>query len=137
MALGRCQCGAFEYSVEGSLGDVRYCHCAKCRRGNGTAFTANARIHRSQWSIEGPRDLITEYEHKPGLFKAFCARCGSPLYARSSQDPDDIRVRIGGLEGPLFHIQNVLSLGGTFGIKSAFGQGTTVSAWVPLKVASS
>ena len=65
MALGRCHCGVFEYSVEGSLGDVRYCHCAKCRRGNGTAFTANVRIHRSQWSIKGPRDLVTEYEHKP------------------------------------------------------------------------
>jgi hypothetical protein len=101
MPSGRCQCGIFEYSVEGSLGEVRYCHCAKCRRGNGTAFTANARIHRSQWAIQGPRDLITEYEHKPGLFKAFCARCGSPLYARSSHDPDDIRVRIGGFEGPL------------------------------------
>ena len=33
--------------------------------------------------------------------------------------------------------ERVRLLGGTFGIKSAFGQGTTVSAWVPLKVASS
>jgi two-component sensor histidine kinase len=33
--------------------------------------------------------------------------------------------------------ERVRILGGTFGIKSAFGQGTTVSAWVPLKVASS
>jgi len=101
MAVGRCQCGTFEYAVEGSFGEVRYCHCGKCRRGNGTAFSANARVQRSQWSIEGPRDQITEYEHKPGLFKAFCAKCGSPLYARSSHDPDDIRVRIGGFEGDL------------------------------------
>jgi signal transduction histidine kinase len=33
--------------------------------------------------------------------------------------------------------ERVRLLGGTFGIKSAFGQGTTVSAWVPLSVASS
>lgn len=56
MSTGRCPCGAFEYTVEGPLGDVRYCHCAKC---------------------------------------------GSPLYARSDHDPDDVRVRLGGFEGPL------------------------------------
>jgi signal transduction histidine kinase len=32
--------------------------------------------------------------------------------------------------------ERVRLLGGTFGIKSEFGQGTTVSAWVPLEVAS-
>jgi hypothetical protein len=101
MSKGTCLCGAFTYTVEGSFGEVRYCHCSQCRRGNGSAFSANARIHRSQWSLDGPRDEITEFEHKPGLFKAFCCRCGSPLYARSAQDPDDIRVRLGGFEGSL------------------------------------
>jgi len=33
--------------------------------------------------------------------------------------------------------ERVRLLGGVFGIKSAFGQGTTVSAWVPLKMAAS
>jgi len=54
-----------------------------------------------QWKLDGPRDEITEYEHKPGMFKAFCSRCGSPLYARSDMDPNDIRVRLGGFEGNL------------------------------------
>lgn len=94
-------CGTFKFTVEGSFGDVRYCHCSKCRRGNGTAFTANARVHRSQWTLEGPADKVTEFEHKLGLFKAFCSKCGSPLYARSSHDPDDIRVRLGAFEGVL------------------------------------
>lgn len=94
-------CGTFRYTVEGSFGDVRYCHCSQCRRGNGTAFSANASIERSQWTLEGPQDEVTEFEHKPGRFKAFCSRCGSPLYARSSQDPNDIRVRLGGFEGIL------------------------------------
>jgi hypothetical protein len=101
MASGRCLCGAFEYTVDGSFGDVRYCHCGQCRRVSGTAFSANARIHRSQWSLRGPRDQITEYEQGPGRFKAFCSKCGSPLYARSEHDPDDVRVRLGGFEGDL------------------------------------
>jgi hypothetical protein len=101
MPSGTCLCETFRYSVEGSFGDTRYCHCSECRRGNGTAFSANARIDRSQWTLEGPLNEVAEYEHKPRMFKAFCSRCGSPLYARSSQDPSDIRVRLGGFEGPL------------------------------------
>ena len=101
MASGRCLCGLFRFTVEGSFGDVRYCHCSQCRRGNGSAFSANARVHRDRFVLEGPADRISEFEHKPGKFKAFCSRCGSPLYARSARDPDDIRVRIGGFEGSL------------------------------------
>jgi hypothetical protein len=44
---------------------------------------------------------VTEFEHMPGLFKAFCSKCGTPLYARSEHDPNDIRVRLGGFEGDL------------------------------------
>ncbi|MEJ2238128.1 MAG: GFA family protein [Gemmatimonadales bacterium] len=100
-AHGQCVCGLFRYTVAGSFGEVRYCHCSQCRRKSGTAFSANARIDRSQWSLQGPADQITEFEHKPGLYNAFCARCGSPLYARSDADPDDIRVRLGEFDGPL------------------------------------
>lgn len=101
MASGTCLCGAFRFTVNGPFGEVRYCHCSQCRRGNGTAFSANARVSRSQWALEGPGDLVTEFEHKPGKFKAFCSRCGSPLYARLTSDPDDIRVRLGAFDGAL------------------------------------
>jgi len=101
MASGTCLCGTFRLTVEGSFGEVRYCHCSQCRRQSGTAFTANARIRASQLSLDGPRDQVTEYEHRPGRYKAFCARCGSPLYARSDYDPNDVRVRLGSFEGEL------------------------------------
>ena len=101
MPSGKCLCGNFKYTVEGSFGDIRYCHCNQCRRGNGSAFSANAKIDKSQWTLEGPENEVTEFEHKQGMFKAFCSRCGSPLYARSSKDPNDIRGRLGGFEGDL------------------------------------
>jgi hypothetical protein len=101
MASGACLCGSFKFTVSGSLGDVRYCHCSLCRRKTGTAFTANAKVEKSQWSIDGPSDQITEFEHRPGLYNAFCSKCGSPLYARSDMDPNDIRVRLGGFEGEI------------------------------------
>ncbi|HIG40708.1 MAG TPA: hypothetical protein EYQ14_09240 [Gammaproteobacteria bacterium] len=44
-----CFCGQFKVVVEGPFGDVRYCHCSQCRRKTGTAFTANAKIDRSNF----------------------------------------------------------------------------------------
>jgi hypothetical protein len=35
-AEGSCVCGAVRYEVDGSLGDVSYCHCNQCRRTTGT-----------------------------------------------------------------------------------------------------
>lgn len=101
MAIAKCLCGLFEVSVDGHFGNVRYCHCKQCRRKTGTAFTANAKINKSQFSLIGPNELVTEFEHKPGLYNAFCSKCGSPLYARSDIDPNDIRVRLGGFEGKI------------------------------------
>ena len=87
--------------MKGRVRKVVYCHCSQCRRKSGTAFTANARIDTTQWSLEGPSELVTEFEQQPGLYNAFCARCGSPLYARSDFDPEGVRVRLGGFEGEL------------------------------------
>lgn len=100
-ANGSCLCGTFNFTVDGSFGEVRYCHCSQCRKKTGTAFSANSKVNASRWSLEGPSNLVTEFEHKPGLYNAFCANCGSPLYARSDANPDDIRVRLGGFDGDL------------------------------------
>ena len=100
-ASAKCLCGLFEVVVSGSFGDVRYCHCSQCRRKSGTAFTANARINASQFQLNGPAEQVTEYEHKPGLYNAFSSNCGTPLYTRSQDAPQDIRVRMGGFDGEL------------------------------------
>ena len=105
---GRCMCGDVRFEVHGKPGPVAYCHCQTCRRANGTAFAANApvRAHYLKW-IAG-REGIREYESSPGKFRAFCSRCGSPVYSRRADDPETFRIRLGTLDGdpeirPSFH----------------------------------
>ena len=74
---GRCLCGAFRYTVEGPLGEVRYCHCSQCQRGSGTAFSANAKIDRAQWRLEGPQEEITEFELEQDGVKLRVCRSGA------------------------------------------------------------
>lgn len=97
MHEGGCLCGAFRFEVEGDLGDVRLCHCDLCRRANGSAFSANTRIPRSSFRLLAGTESVTEYESSPGAWRAFCATCGSPAYARVEWDKDYIRLRLGTL----------------------------------------
>ena len=95
---GKCLCGGFQFEIVGPLGEVRLCHCELCRRANGTAFSANARIPLERYRVIAGEDLVSEYESSPGARRCFCSRCGSPVFARVTKDPNHIRIRLGTLD---------------------------------------
>ena len=100
---GGCLCGGvrFTYSGElgGSLGMVTLCHCSQCRRVTGYAAGV-VPAEAAGFSITQGRDLIGEYESSPGKLRAFCTRCGSPVYSRRENRPDALRLRLGVLDNP-------------------------------------
>lgn len=99
MLSGGCLCGGVRYEVDGLAGPVEYCHCTQCRRASGSAFAANATVTAAAFRLRAGRDLLSEYESSPGKLRAFCGRCGSPVYARRPAQPDTLRLRVGTLDG--------------------------------------
>jgi hypothetical protein len=51
MLEGRCRCGGIEYTIEGEVGSIDFCHCSYCRRASGSAFAANATIRRDAFRL--------------------------------------------------------------------------------------
>jgi len=98
MITGACLCGGVRVEVRSPLGPIIYCHCSMCRRTTGTAFATNATVMADAFHIVAGRELVREYESSPGRFRAFCSRCGSPVYGRGDRIPL-VRVRLGGLDG--------------------------------------
>ena len=94
---GQCLCGAFRFEIDGPVGEVRLCHCDLCRRANGTAFSANARVPVKDYRVVSGMSMVSEYESSPGAHRAFCSRCGSPVFARVEADPGHVRIRLGTL----------------------------------------
>jgi hypothetical protein len=94
---GSCLCGTVHFAIGGRLGPVVYCHCSQCRKANGTAFAANANVRQTDITFLSGRDRVNEYESSPGKYRAFCSRCGSPIYSRATADPEHLRVRLGTL----------------------------------------
>jgi hypothetical protein len=95
---GRCLCEGVRFEIEGKLGPLGFCHCSQCRRASGTAFSANADVQRSDFRLTRGAELLREFESSPGCFRAFCGRCGSPVYKRFDAEPERLRVRLGLLE---------------------------------------
>lgn len=105
---GSCLCGGVRIRISGKIGPVALCHCTRCRKAQGSAFGANADVRARYWKVEVGAESIREFESSPGVFRAFCGRCGSPLYSRRSGAPDVFRVRLGLLDAdpsrrPLAH----------------------------------
>ena len=98
---GSCLCGQITYETSEELGDFGYCHCRSCQKASGSAHGANAGVRRAAFSLNDDSGHLREYESSPGKVRAFCANCGSPLFAYLSDSPEVIRVRLGSLDTSL------------------------------------
>jgi hypothetical protein len=82
-ATGGCLCGAVRLSITELPGSFGACHCEMCRRWTGSAFlaveTPAERVH-----VEGA-DAVARMQSSDWAERAWCARCGSPLWYRVTE----------------------------------------------------
>ncbi len=95
---GRCLCGAIRYQCGPPLYPPTLCHCESCRRAAGAHAVGwlTVRSDELQYSATAPR----EFESSPGVQRAFCGRCGTPLTYRSARRPGEIDITICSLDRP-------------------------------------
>lgn len=101
MLKGSCLCNSIHYEIHGELGPTMMCHCSKCRKANGSAYAVNAAVKTDEFHFVKGKELVSEFESSPGVFRTFCKQCGSPLYSRRPSQPEMLRLRIGTLDTPV------------------------------------
>ena len=74
---GGCMCGAVRYEVSGEPFLVSHCHCQSCRKHNGGPVVTLAGFKKDQVHFSGDERRI--YASSPGVGRAFCGKCGTPL----------------------------------------------------------
>jgi len=95
---GGCHCGAIAYEAEIEPEMVGICHCSDCQTLSGTAFRTvtfaseeNFRLTRGE-----PKVYVKTAESGNKRAQAFCAECGSPIYATSvGEGPKAYGIRLG------------------------------------------
>jgi len=97
---GSCLCQGIRYEIHGEIGEIIQCHCQRCRKANGTAYATNAPISSSAFKIIQGENLVKKFA-AAGVYRWFCAECGSPLVSSRDTQPELYRLRIGTLDTPL------------------------------------
>jgi hypothetical protein len=95
---GGCLCGAVRYEVAGEPVVVALCHCSMCRR--STAAPAVAWAMFEQGALRFVAGNPTAYASSPGVERAFCGRCGTPLTFRADFLPGLVDVTVGSMDAP-------------------------------------
>jgi len=78
MIPGSCLCGGVEFEIEGKVIPMECCHCSRCRKTSGSAFsTALLTSTRSLRWVKG-RTLVRSFQLATAFRHDFCRVCGSP-----------------------------------------------------------
>jgi hypothetical protein len=96
---GGCHCGAVRYEAEGSPVYVPYCHCETCRKTTGAPVVMFVMFEQEQVRFtKGERKI---YASSPGVGRAFCPNCGTPLtYEGDWAGKTIIEVHVSTLDDP-------------------------------------
>jgi hypothetical protein len=92
-------CGAVAFEVTAPLVGAAYCHCTRCQRRTGTAFSVSALTRPGSFSVtEGEAHVRTYRPPDDGWHKSFCSQCGGQLFTQHPENPDLLSVRMGALD---------------------------------------
>lgn len=109
MIEGSCLCGGVRYQYDGEIGEISICHCAQCRKAQGSAFAAVTPVASDKFRLIAGAELLREYRSSADKARVFCSRCGSPIYSAKDDLPGVRRLRLGTVDTPVacdnvFHI---------------------------------
>jgi hypothetical protein len=95
---GGCHCGAIAYEAEIDPEMVSICHCSDCQTLSGTAFRVAIFAPEEKFRLTRgePKIYVKTGESGNKRAQAFCAECGSPIYATSvGEGPKAYGIRVG------------------------------------------
>ncbi|HVY05705.1 MAG TPA: GFA family protein [Burkholderiales bacterium] len=98
MLTGSCLCGGVRYEINGTLTQVRNCHCSTCRKAHSAAFRSRATVQTRDFRWTAGENLVTWFDSSPGTHRGFCSRCGSALLSRFDKAPEICGLPLGCLD---------------------------------------
>jgi hypothetical protein len=96
--VGGCMCGAVRFRVDEPLLGALYCHCKRCQRRSGSAFSMTALTAQGSFAVTEGAELLQAYRPEDGYHKHFCSNCGSHTHTVNPDDDSIVAVRMGCLD---------------------------------------
>jgi hypothetical protein len=93
---GGCLCGTVRFVATGEPKWVAWCHCQSCRKHSGAPVSVFAAFRRDAYVVT--QGEITKFNSSPGVWRGFCARCGSTLTCESERLPTETHFHVGAID---------------------------------------
>lgn len=77
---GSCLCGAVAFTVANEFLYAGFCHCSRCRRRSGSAFSSFGGIELEKLQVVDGHEHLRIANERPGGHACFCGVCLSPLF---------------------------------------------------------
>ena len=75
---------------------VTICHCTDCQTLSGAPFRASVPVAVDQFKVSGePATYVKVAESGNKRVQAFCAHCGTPIFATALENPTLFMLRLG------------------------------------------
>lgn len=96
---GGCACKSVRYEASGPPLWTAYCHCLDCRRHTASPVTLYAGYPRERVRFVAGEPTVRA--SSPGVERAFCGTCGTPLYYAAPQRwPGEIHLFTATFDAP-------------------------------------
>lgn len=98
---GSCHCGEIHFIANADPSKTRICHCTDCQKLSGSPFRIVVPVSENDFKMLSgePKIYVKISESGNERQQAFCASCGTPIYATSNgSGPKKIGIRIGTLD---------------------------------------
>ena len=88
LVTGRCLCGAIAYEADINPKRVIACHCIDCQRSSGAPFRTVLPVRADKFKlVKGePKIFVKTADSGAQRPQAFCADCGTHIYATGVGD---------------------------------------------------
>jgi hypothetical protein len=96
---GGCHCGLIRYEAEVDPVKSMICHCTDCQTLSGSAFRTVLPVPKEHFRLLSgtPKIYVKVGESGAPRAQAFCAECGTPIYASAISDPPTFNLRVGSI----------------------------------------
>jgi hypothetical protein len=96
---GQCLCGAVHYTCDADPMMSGHCQCIDCRKSSGTGHSSHLAVPLPSVSVSGE---VTVYDRPSDsghiVSRAFCPKCGAPLYSLNDAMPGLMFIRASSLD---------------------------------------
>jgi ubiquinone/menaquinone biosynthesis C-methylase UbiE len=76
---GSCLCGAVAFEIEGRVSPMQTCHCSRCGKVSGSAFSTSLLTAGKSFRWLRGAEAISVFRLPSGFAHSFCRSCGSPV----------------------------------------------------------